>query len=353
MQFILPKSITCTIILLTIFSFSLTIGNAQNRRLYQQPPANKARVFFLYDMEHPRTRTYDPGFTPVFINEQLACRLKVRTYTYVDIEPGNYQLASQFGGTKYKPRNAKPTELEAEAGKIYYFELVEQWLGGLTFKMAIERRRSRELELIIEQKRTIFIDSAVYKVPEKHDPFVNKRFFIRVPAAFNIPAGNYKNWWLASSRPFVNRFQPISPGFEIGVKLGKQNHFLSWGFTNSTQPSLINTANFNTREHISLNFNTLYYSYGFALSDNNRVRLYPKAGISSLNYTMESRSDTGSGSEGGGGIGMNAGLQFEYRLSRTFSIYTNWEYLNGKSTFKSEKINLNQHRFFIGMRVQF
>ncbi len=339
---------------LLFFLFLSSICRAQNRRLYEQPPKDKARVFFLYDMEHPRTRTYDPGFTPVFINEQPACRLKVRTYTYVDIEPGNFQLAAQFGGKKYKPRAAQPVELEAEAGKIYYFELVEEWLGGLSFKMAIERRRARELEEIIEQKRTIFIDETVYKVPEKHDPILNKRFFIRIPVAFNIPSGNYKNWWVSELRPAVNRFQPLSPGFEIGVKLGEQNHFLSWGFTNSTQPSVVNPANTTLREHISLNFNTLYYSYAFALDDKNRMLLYPKAGISALNYILESRVDGGGGGgEGVGGFGMNAGFQFEYRLNRIFSIDTNWEYLDGTSTFKNEKINLNQHRFFIGLRAQF
>ncbi|MBX9785239.1 MAG: DUF2846 domain-containing protein [Chitinophagaceae bacterium] len=340
--------------LLFVSLFSLSVCNAQNRRLYEQPPKDKARVFFLYDMEHPRTRTYDPGFTPIFINEQLACRLKTRTYTYIDIHPGNYQLASQFRGKKYKFRNAQTTELDAEAGKIYYFELVEKWLGGLSFRMDVERRRARELEEIIEQKRTIFIDETVYKVPEKQDPIFNKRFFIRVPVTFIVPAGNYKNWWVSELRPAVNRFQPLSPGFEIGVKLGEQNHFLSWGFINSTQPSVVNPNSPTVREHISLNFNTLYYSYAVALDDKNMMLLYPKAGISSLNYVLESRVDGGGGgSEGVGGFGMNAGIQFEYRLGRTFSIDTNWEYLNGTSTFKGDKINLNQHRFFIGIRVQF
>jgi Protein of unknown function (DUF2846)/Outer membrane protein beta-barrel domain len=348
-----PSFIKASLLLLIIF-LSTLFCTAQNRRLYEKPPPDKARVFFLYDMRHPRERTYDPSFTPVFINEQLACRLKVGTYTYIDIEPGDYRLASQFGGKKFKARNTSTTELEAEAGKIYYFELMDEWLGGLSFKRTVTRRRARELEEIIEQKRTILIDSTVYKVPEKQDPYVNKRFFIRVPFAFNIPAGNYKNWWISELRPAVTRFQPLSPGFELGVKVGENNHFISWGFVNSTQPSVINPNQPNVREHISLNFNTLFYSYAFAIKSNNRLLLTPKAGISSLNYVLDSRVDGGGGgSEGFGGFGFTTGLQFEYRISRTFSVDANWEYLNGKSRFKEERIKLNQHRLFVGVRMQF
>jgi hypothetical protein len=322
--------------------------------LYQRPQPTKARVFFLYDREHPRERTYDPGFTSFFINEQLACRLKTRTFTYVDIDPGNYRLAWQFGGKKYRSSNRPPIELEAEAGEIYYYELVEEMMGVLSFKVALEKRRARELEEIIEQKRTRFIDETVYKIPEKTDPFVNKRFYVRVHAGIIFPVDNYKNWWVSELRPAVNRFQPFSPGFELGVKAGENNHFISLGFTSSTQPSVAN-LNFPTlREYIVLNFTSLSYSYAFDLSYNNRILLYPKTGISTLNYVRESRADGGGGGyEGFIRLGMNAALLFEYRFSRTFSADAGWTYLHGSSRFKEEKIRLNHHSLLIGMKMQF
>jgi hypothetical protein len=341
------------LITILILNFAYCAG-AQMKLLYQRPQPTKARVFFLYDREHPRERTYDPGFTPVFINEQLACRLKTRTYTFIDLQPGTYRLASQFGGKKYKARNKQPTELEAKAGEIYYFELVENWLSGLSFNMLVEKRRARELELIIEEKRTIFIDSSVYRVPEQQDPFVNKRFYVRVHAGIIFPVDNYKNWWVSELRPAVNRFQPFSPGFELGVKAGENNHFISLGFTSGTQPSVANPNFPNLREYIVLNFTSLCYSYAFDLSHNNRILLYPKTGISTLNYVRESRADGGGGGyEGFIRLGMNAALLFEYRFSRTFSADAGWTYLHGSSRFKEEKIRLNHHSLLIGMKMQF
>lgn len=349
----IKKSLKCICFLVLFICKSFT-GSAQNKLLYETPPANKARVFFLYDMEHPRTKTIDISSSPVFLNGQMICRLKTRTFTYVDIDTGHHQLAVQWTGKKYKPRQAEKTELEAEPGQTYYYELVEEWSGGFTVNLVLEKRKARELELIIEQKRTILIEAAITTKYKKEDPFINKRFFVRVPVGYNFPVRDYKNWWPADRRPAVQRFQPISPGFEIGVKLGEKNHFLSWGYTNSTQPSVRNPGNTNVREFISLNFNTLYYSYAFGLTANNRFLLYPKAGISSLNYVLERRVDDGSGGTTGvRGFGTNAGLHAEYRLSRMFSIDANWEYLHGKAVLQGEKINLNQHRIFIGLRVQF
>ena len=337
-------------IILLLFLFPV-VSFAQVNPFYMPPPAGKARIVVLYDNYETWQRVVSVTNESFFINGQLKCRLKEGTYTYFDVDPGTYFLAAEVTGKKLRKRTPQ-TELRALEGKVYCFEM-EGVYEGLRAVIYVSKRNPVELEKLMERRRTVFTEDCKLTKPSAGDRFENKRFFVRIPLGFTIPAGIYKNWWPAQSRPYVNRFQPLTPGFEIGVKLAATNHFLSWSYANSKQPGIVNTGNFNTQENISININTLYYAYGFALNASNKCLLYPKAGISSINYLQETRQFGVGNSRAVGGFGTNLGLQFEYRISRTFSVDANWEYLNGKSTFEQEKINLNQHRLFAGVRVQF
>jgi hypothetical protein len=339
------KYILLLLFLLPVVSF------AQDNPFYMPPPAGKARIVVLYDNYENWQRVVPVTKESFFINAQLKCRLKEGTYTYFDVEPGTYFLAAEVTGKKLNKRTPQ-TELRALKGKIYCFEM-EGVYEGLRSVIYVSIRNPVELEKLMKRRRTVFIEDCKLTKPAAGDRFENKSVFVRIPIGITIPAGNYKNWWPAQSRPFVNRFQPLTPGFEIGVKLGANNHFISWGYANNRQPTIVNTANSTMQEYISINFNTLYYAYGFALNASNKCLLYPKAGVSFLNYIQETRLNGSGGSIGVGRFGTNLGLQFEYRISRTFSADISWEYLNGRITFEQEKINLNQHRLAAGVRAQF
>jgi hypothetical protein len=129
---------------------------AQNKLLYEPPPHGKARIFFLIDLYHPRQRVIDLGNRHVFINGQRMLTLKTRQYAFIDVEPGIYKLAAQ-NNSKRVLSKTPVTELEAEADKIYYFEIEQIWEGGLEIKMWVTKRRAREIELIIEERRTRFV----------------------------------------------------------------------------------------------------------------------------------------------------------------------------------------------------
>lgn len=140
----------CLILLFAHQSF------AQNRLLYETPPQGKARIFLLLDLYHPRQRTIDVTNHNIIINGNPVLKLKTKQYCFIDVEPGMYNLAAQRNGKKL--RSGTPvTELEAEAGKIYYFEIEEIWEGGLSIRFNVSRRKARELELIIEERRTRFV----------------------------------------------------------------------------------------------------------------------------------------------------------------------------------------------------
>ena len=339
------KYITLILLFLPFF------GVAQHNPLYTAPPAGKARIVVMYDPYERWQRTFPIGKAPLFINGVVKCRLSNGTYTSFDIDTGTYSLAAEESGNKLGKRTPV-TELHAEEGTIYYLEM--EIRDPFFFSRVYVRKMSvMQFEKLINRRRSRFTENCENIKPKEEGAFTNRRFFVRLPAGFSVPTGSVKDWWPSPARPLVNRFQPLLAGFEAGVKVGKNNHFVSWGYAHSRQPAIRNTINTDSKEFIVINYNTLYYAYGIALNAGNTCLLYPKAGVSSLNYILESRYDGGSGFEAGGGFGNNIGLHFEYRLSRAFSIDANWEYLNGKATFNNEKMKLNQHRLFAGVRVQF
>lgn len=343
------------ILLLLLFPFP---SFAQDNPFYMSPPAGKARIFVLYDPYERWQRNIFIGTTPVFvskaplfINGLVKCRLTFRTYTYFDIEPGTYKVAAQESGKKLGKK--RPVlELYAEEGTIYYLDME---IPDPRFNTIVYLRKIHVMEFqqLVIRRGSRFTENCENTKPIEEGAYLNKRFFIRIPLGLSMPSGSYKNWWPQLSQAFVNRYQPFQAGFEMGVKVGDKNHFLSWGYANSKQPANLTSPNAEIIEDVEVNVNTLYYSYGLSLNAGNRYLLYPKAGISSLNYIFETRTEFVRESEGVNGFGTSFGLHFEYRISRTFSVDASWDYLNGTVVFRSEKKKLNQHRLFAGVRVQF
>lgn len=131
------------------------ISLAQDNPLYMKPPPGKARIVILYDMYERWQRTIVLEKAPLFVNGKLKCRLNDGTYTYFDIEPGTYELIADVSGKKLR-KKLPVTELEAEEGRIYYFEMEGVFQGIIKMVVQVQKRRPRELEEIIERKRTRF-----------------------------------------------------------------------------------------------------------------------------------------------------------------------------------------------------
>jgi hypothetical protein len=129
---------------------------SQDNPLYRKPPAGKARIIFLYDMYERWQRTIILAKAPVFVNNNLKCKIGDGTFTYLDVIPGYYFLAAEESGKRLR-KHAPVTELEAEEGRIYYFELEgrQEVLKGFVY---VQRRKPQELEEIIERKRTRFTE---------------------------------------------------------------------------------------------------------------------------------------------------------------------------------------------------
>lgn len=134
--------------------FPFLLG-AQDNPLYLKPPSGKARIVVLYDMYERWQRTIVLEKAPLFINGELKCRLNDGTYTYFDIAPGTYTLIADVSGKKLR-KKLPVTELEAEEGMIYYFEMEGLFQGIIKMVVQVQKRKPRELEEIIERKRTRF-----------------------------------------------------------------------------------------------------------------------------------------------------------------------------------------------------
>lgn len=64
------------------------------------------------------------GFT-VFIDDKIVCKLNNRRYSQHDIAPGTHQFSVQYAGKSAKDK-AERIEINVEAGKTYYIQLISQ-----------------------------------------------------------------------------------------------------------------------------------------------------------------------------------------------------------------------------------
>lgn len=64
------------------------------------------------------------GFT-VFIDDTIVCKLNNKRYSIHEIAPGKYLFSVQFAGKSSKEK-AERIEINVEAGKTYYIQLIFQ-----------------------------------------------------------------------------------------------------------------------------------------------------------------------------------------------------------------------------------
>lgn len=314
-----------------------------------QPPPGKGRIVIIFFMYRQIPQKGILNKLPVFLNDSLLCRLPNKTYSFHDVDTGIYTISADMGVKKPGPK-AKRKEIIIEDGDIHYFEMV-----GVTekiFRPTVELIKLRESEAMELLKQLPPLEDCGVTKPKPDDPFVNKKYFLSILTGNTFPNQNYRNWWPTQNQPLVKDFMPWIFGFEAGIRVAPTNHFLSFAFINNTQ-SAINDNVSGIKKWISINSIAIFYTYAFKLDKQNRFLILPKIGIGGLDYVLETRSVTGGGFQGEGSFTAAAAIQTEYRISRTFSIHANWDYLNGKVAFDNQDIRLNQHRLLAGIKAQF
>jgi len=272
-----------------------------------------------------------------------------KTYSFHDIDPGTYTISAEVNGKKLRPKTERK-EIDIRAGETLYFEMV-----GVTekiFRESVQLIYLREQEAKELLRRLPPPEDCAVKKPESGAAFANRKYFTAIQTGYVFPQGNYKNWWPLQTQPLVTNFTPFVIGFEAGVRLGTINHFVTFAFINNTQAAIKNNV-LNSREWISINNTTIFYSYAFQLDRQNRFLFYPKIGIGTLNYVLEQRIDMGGGWGGVSKLSATFALQTEYRISRTFSIHVNGETVKGKVVIANRNIRLNQYRLLAGVKAQF
>ena len=80
-----------------------------------------AKVYFLRSTGFQGSAQ---GFT-TFIDDKVVCKLNNKRYSIHEVTPGMHNFSVQFAGKNSKEK-AERIEIELEAGKIYYIQLIFQ-----------------------------------------------------------------------------------------------------------------------------------------------------------------------------------------------------------------------------------
>ena len=78
----------------------------------------------VYCMRSTGFQGFATAFT-FFIDDSIVCKLNNERYSIHEVTPGIHKFSSQFGGKKSKEK-AERIEIDVEAGKTYYIELIFQ-----------------------------------------------------------------------------------------------------------------------------------------------------------------------------------------------------------------------------------
>jgi hypothetical protein len=90
----------------------------------QSGPATTTETATVYFMRSTGWNGSATAFT-VFIDDAIVCRLNNKRYSIHSLSPGKHVFSSQFAGKKSKEK-AERIEIDAEAGKTYYIQLIFQ-----------------------------------------------------------------------------------------------------------------------------------------------------------------------------------------------------------------------------------
>jgi len=324
--------------------------HAQVRPVGLEPPPGKGRIVVIFTRERDWNGEIEliPTRYPLFLNDSLICRIHDRSYTFFDLDAGNYTLASDIVLTRKPGKNAFEKVIYVEDGNTIYIKMSVNWL-----------KFSNQIELTLLPEGTAF--ALMKKMRPLKDcnenqfqpeaPFRSRKYFFSLLGGIIAPVRNYVTWWPTENQPSVTRFNAWVWGLEAGMRLGENNHFGSIKILGNRQPSAP-IPGMMASNRFDMSSIALFYGYAFQLDKRNRFLLQPKAGLGVMTYVYERRSIGSEGYQTVGNFSYAASVQTEYRFSRTFSVQANVDYVNGKVTLFNEPIRLNHFRMFTGIKVQ-
>lgn len=324
--------------------------HAQVRPVGLEPPPGKGRIVVIFTRERDWNGEIEliPTRYPLFLNDSLICRIHDRSYTFFDLDAGNYTLASDIVLTRKPGKNAFEKVIYVEDGNTIYVKMSVNWLK---FSNQIELTLLREgtAFALMKNMRPLKDCNVDQFLPEA--PFRSRKYFISILGGQVLPVQNYVTWWPAENRPDVTRFSPWIWGLEVGMMLGENNHFGSIKLLGNQQPS-VPIPNMMASNRFDMGSAALFYGYAFQLDKRNRFLILPKAGLGVMTYVYERRGIGSERYQTAGSFSYIASVQTEYRFSRTFSVQANVEYVNGKVKLWNEPIGLHHFRMFTGIKVQ-
>lgn len=90
----------------------------------QTRPDSSGQTGKVYFMRSTGFQGSAQGFT-VFIDDAVVCKLNNKRFSIHDVTPGTHRFSVQFAGKNSKEK-AERIEIEIEAGKTYYIQLIFQ-----------------------------------------------------------------------------------------------------------------------------------------------------------------------------------------------------------------------------------
>lgn len=97
-----------------LFAFTAILGQDSSS-------TGTAKVYFMRSTGFQGSAQ---GFT-TFIDDRIVCKLNNKRYSVHEVEPGLHQFSVQFAGKQSKEK-AERIEINVEAGKTYYIQLIFQ-----------------------------------------------------------------------------------------------------------------------------------------------------------------------------------------------------------------------------------
>ena len=108
------------LLMLTVILVSATLYG-QNSNGSSDSTKQNAKVYFMRSTGFQGSAQ---GFT-TFIDDKVVCKLNNKRFSIHDVAPGTHQFSVQFAGKNSKEK-AERIEIDIEAGKIYYIQLIFQ-----------------------------------------------------------------------------------------------------------------------------------------------------------------------------------------------------------------------------------
>ncbi len=125
----------------------------QDQNVSADSSSQNGKVYFMRSTGFQGSAS---AFT-VFIDDTLVCKLNNKRYSIHEVAPGTHHFSSQFAGKKSKEK-AERIEINVEAGKTYYIELIFQpglFINNLYCQEVTESSAKRFLPDLKEDKKCL------------------------------------------------------------------------------------------------------------------------------------------------------------------------------------------------------